>query len=585
MPLISEGTRGRRPVRGCRLVEPGLHEPDQPGGEGDTEARELDKETDRAGDDSTGEYASVAVHSESHIVDMERERGHVSEAQELVRQAADAFVAELQHWRDVAGSSRKRLSQEMAYDPSYVGKIENGGARPTEDFARRADHTLRAGGALVRRWKEYDLAARRAVRQDQHIEQPVPVQPFPQPASGLVIEHDHAELRYADGMYHPTQRRLIRNVGTEPITRYLIRISVDRYPGDPERSNELYRHNPLTWHELALFARAGEDEMTWKAKQDRDQFKEVWLLFENEHGRFPLYPGESRWIEYGYTVAETKWGNWFQRAVRLPTQRLSVRLVFPAELEPAVWGMETSMTADAYPFRTAIEQEERDGQRVYSWATDSPPMHARYRLEWNFRARADQVPAPMIEQRPSERMAGIGIVQEGDPILREVAPPFDLPAEAEAEDARRVVAELHSAMRRADTIHTFAKGMGVAAPQLGIRRAAAIVRTPDQNYITLLNPQVIGESTEVDEQYEGCWSFFDVRGKVPRPLSVEVEHQDVDGTFHITAFDWPVARLVMHEVDHLAGRLYLDLMKGAAQVVPVDRYGGTGKSWRPAGEV
>jgi len=259
--------------------------------------------------------------------------------------------------------------------------FESGGARPSEDFAKRADQTLHAGGAIVRRWKDYDLAARKAVRVDHHVDQPVPVQPIPQPAGGLVVEHDHAELRYADGYYHPTQRRRIRNIGTEPITRYLIRISVDSHPGDPERSNELYRHNPLTWEELSLYARAGEDEMTWKPKQDRDQFKEVCLLFENEHGRFPLYPGESRCIEYGYTVAETKWGKWFQRAVRLPTERLSVQLVFPAELEPAVWGMETSMTAEAYPFRTAIEQEERDGQRVFSWATDNPPMHACYRLE------------------------------------------------------------------------------------------------------------------------------------------------------------------------------------------------------------
>jgi peptide deformylase len=501
----------------------------------------------------------------------------VSEAQDQVQQAAAAFVAELQHWRDVAGLARKGLSERMAYDPSYVGKVESGGARPSEDFAKRADQTLHAGGAIVRRWKDYDLAARQAVRLDHHVDQPVPVQPLPQPASGLVVEHDHAELRYEDGKYHPTQRRRIRNVGTEPVTRYLIRISVDRHPGDPERSNELYRHNPLTWGELSLYARAGEDEMTWKAKQDRDQFKEVWLLFENEHGRFPLYPGESRWIEYGYTVGEDKWGNWFQRAIRLPTERLSVQLVFPAELEPVVWGMETSMTAEAYPFRTAIEQEERNGQRVFSWATDNPPMHARYRLEWNFRARIGQEPAPVTEQKPSEKMAAIGIVQEGDPILREVAPPFDLPAEAE--DARRVVAELHSAIRRADTIHHFAKGLGVAAPQLGIRRAAAVVRTPDNEYITLLNPVVVDTSAENDEQYEGCWSFFDLRGKVRRPTSIEVEHQHINGTRRITVFDRSIARLVSHEVDHLNGILYRDLLRSAGDVIPVSNYDGSGQGW------
>jgi peptide deformylase len=297
----------------------------------------------------------------------------------------------------------------------------------------------------------------------------------------------------------------------------------------------------------------------------------------NEHGHVPLYPGEPCWIEYGYTVSDSKWGNWFQRAVRLPTVRLSVQLQFPAELDPAVWGMETSMTAEAHPFRTAIDQEEHDGYRVFSWATDSPPLHARYRLEWNFRARRDQDPAAVTDLTPSEKMAAIGIVQESDPILREVAQPFDLPAEAE--DARRVVAELHSAIHRADTIHHFAKGLAVAAPQLGIRRAAAVVRTPDGKFITLLNPQIIGESAETDEQYEGCWSFFDVRGKVSRPLTVEVEHQDIDGTCRITVFDSAVARLVSHEVDHLNGQLYTDQLPTGSALVSVSQCSGSGHLW------
>jgi hypothetical protein len=74
---------------------------------------------------------------------------------------------------------------------------------------------------------------RRAVRQDHHVDEPVPIQPMPQPARGLIVEHDRAELRYAAGQYHPTQRRRIRNVGTEPVTRYLVRISLDRHPRRP----------------------------------------------------------------------------------------------------------------------------------------------------------------------------------------------------------------------------------------------------------------------------------------------------------------------------------------------------------------
>jgi hypothetical protein len=46
--------------------------------------------------------------------------------------------------------------------------------------------------------------------------------------------------------------------------------------------------------------------MRWEAKRDRDASKEVWLLFDNDQGRFPLYLGDSVWIEYAYTVSDTK---------------------------------------------------------------------------------------------------------------------------------------------------------------------------------------------------------------------------------------------------------------------------------------
>ena len=97
--------------------------------------------------------------------------------------------------------------------------------------------------------------------------------------------------------------------------------------------------------------------------------------------------------------------------------------------------------------------------------------------------------------------------------------------------------------------------------------------------MTLLNPRISDESAESDERYEGCLSFFDVRGMVPRPLAVEVEHQDTDGTMRITVFERGMARLVCHEVDHLHGVLYRARMRAGVEPIPVAQYRGTGQQW------
>ena len=183
----------------------------------------------------------------------------------------------------------------------------------------------------------------------------------------------------------------------------------------------------------------------------------------------------------------------------------------------------------------------------------------------------------MDTMSPSERMRALDIVQEGAPILAEVARPFDLPAEAE--DARRVVSQLVGTLERVGQAHNFVKGMGLAAPQINIGRAAAVVRTPEGETVTLLNPRICDESAETDEQYEGCLSFFEVRGMVPRPLATEVEHQDIDGTTRITTFERGMARLVYHEVDHLFGVLYRSRMRPGVEPIPVSKYKGTGQQW------
>ncbi|MGI5291390.1 peptide deformylase [Nonomuraea polychroma] len=118
-------------------------------------------------------------------------------------------------------------------------------------------------------------------------------------------------------------------------------------------------------------------------------------------------------------------------------------------------------------------------------------------------------------------MKAAGIIQSGEAILYQAAAPFDLPGEAD--QAREVIDALFAALQRVREHHVFGKGMGLAAPQIGLGGGAALIippdADPDAEPIVLLNPRNVNATTETDEQYEGCLSFFDVRGIVARPWS------------------------------------------------------------------
>lgn len=538
-----------------------------------------------------------------------------------VQRASAEFVAEFARWRLERGLSKKQLAAEMGFDPSYLSHVEAHRHRPTEDFAKRAEAVLQAGGAIWRLFKDYDELRANARAGARHptgaASRPVPPgragvaasatartsngDTWVPPSTGLVVEREVARLSYVDGRYRCTVRRSLYNAGTEPVTRYPIRIVVDRYPNESERSNQHHREHPLTWDELHLIASSGGERMDWRPKTDRDAYKEAWLLFENDRGRFPLYPGQRATIQYTYHVGADKWGPWFQRAVRLPTRRLRIELDLPMSLRPVVWGVETTLSAESVPLHTPIEQEIEGDRAVFGWSCDNPPLHARYRLEWRFRVppvpaqRAPvaagnghghlsggrgepPTPASAAVTSPSGLMSAAGIVQRGADVLHSPGRWFDLPREARL--AQETVERLGEALGHVAGLHRFRKGIGLAAPQLGLPLAAALVRPAGaREPIVLLNPRVVAASVESDEQFEGCLSFFDVRGLVARSLRLTVECALPSGERIRVSYEQAVARLVAHEVDHLEGRLYTDRMPADAPLVPVTQYEQTGQPW------
>lgn len=105
-------------------------------------------------------------------------------------------------------------------------------------------------------------------------------------------------------------------------------------------------------------------------------------------------------------------------------------------------------------------------------------------------------------------------------------------------------------------------GVGLAAPQVGVLRRVVVIdmqQDEEKQLIELVNPKIIEAEGEV-EAAEGCLSIPGRQGYVVRPERVKVRAQDRNGdTFELEGNGY-FARCVCHELDHLEGQLYVDIM-------------------------
>ena len=108
-----------------------------------------------------------------------------------------------------------------------------------------------------------------------------------------------------------------------------------------------------------------------------------------------------------------------------------------------------------------------------------------------------------------------------------------------------------------------AKGVGLAAPQIGIAKRIAVidlsVAEDPQQKIVLINPEIIRKE-EFQTGEEGCLSLPGFREQVTRPKSVTVRAQNIKGEWFEMNGEELLARAFCHEIDHLNGRLYISLV-------------------------
>ncbi|MDY4977120.1 MAG: peptide deformylase [Clostridia bacterium] len=104
-------------------------------------------------------------------------------------------------------------------------------------------------------------------------------------------------------------------------------------------------------------------------------------------------------------------------------------------------------------------------------------------------------------------------------------------------------------------------GVGLAAPQVGILRRVVVIDV-GEGLIELINPKIIARSRETETTDEGCLSLPGAAGLVERPRSVTVAAQDRHGNPIQLAGQDLLARAFCHEIDHLDGIMYTQLVKG-----------------------
>ena len=137
----------------------------------------------------------------------------------------------------------------------------------------------------------------------------------------------------------------------------------------------------------------------------------------------------------------------------------------------------------------------------------------------------------------------------GSPVLRQRA----APVAGVDDEVRALIDDLF------DTMHA-AKGVGLAANQVGVARRVAVVDVGEDHpeALVLVNPVIVTRSDESDTAEEGCLSIPDVFADVTRPAQITVEALGRDGKPWRADLAGYAARAVQHEIDHLDGVLFLD---------------------------
>jgi peptide deformylase len=151
------------------------------------------------------------------------------------------------------------------------------------------------------------------------------------------------------------------------------------------------------------------------------------------------------------------------------------------------------------------------------------------------------------EREARRRLALAQIRQYPDAALKMTARPVDSFDE-----------ELRSLVERMKLLMVDARGIGLAATQVGVLRRVFVFQLDEEHVVAVANPEIVERGGETEVADEGCLSIQGITVPVERSLHVVLEGQDENGAAVRYELDGYEARCVQHESDHLDGVLMID---------------------------
>jgi peptide deformylase len=174
-------------------------------------------------------------------------------------------------------------------------------------------------------------------------------------------------------------------------------------------------------------------------------------------------------------------------------------------------------------------------------------------------------------------MSILKVARMGHPVLRAKARALDR-GELKSAAVQRLIDDM------IDTMYEY-HGVGLAAPQVhegrrlfvaslnaGGEGEDAAADEGDPEPLVIVNPEITVVASEMVEEWEGCLSIPDIRGRVPRARGIKVRALNRKGeSIELNAKDFS-ARVLQHEYDHLDGVLFFDRMRSLGTLTFLDEY-------------